>query len=431
MRSTPLGSSRTSFRDCILSLGLYTATGVVCLAVFLATPQRSVSHHYEQAARNWMAGEPLYAMALESGHGFLYLPQAAILHIPYALVSKLTGNAHAGDVAWRCFSWLVFCLGLWRIGELMDRAWSQQRLPIAGWQWRIAVIGCLLSVSALRIGQSTLLMGGLMMLGIHCWSGKKWNATALLLALAIACKPLAVVLALLVSVISPPMRWRAPLAIVALLAAPLFISLLGPGLSYAIQQYLACFQMLQTAAEIGNNFQWAQLFGMLSVLGIAIPDSWQTLVRLLFAVLTLAICWVGVRKWTIAATDQEQHAAPTNHGVNSARAGLLILSAAMVYLMLFNPRTENSTYCLMAPVFATVICSAAVWQNRQFEAACLFSLVVLTAGSYEIGKYLTPADATPIWLAPLCSLVLVAWITVRVLLDHRVTGQVSAVHANT
>ncbi len=49
--------------------------------------------------------------------------------------------------------------------------------------------------------------------------------------------------------------------------------------------------MLQTAANLGNESNWAQLFGMLDFLGIALPGTLQSVIRVCAAVLTLA--WYG------------------------------------------------------------------------------------------------------------------------------------------
>jgi len=59
------------------------------------------SHADRLAASNashWLQSESLYSESKIIGHGFLYLPQAAIFHIPFALLSEWTGVKEAGDV---------------------------------------------------------------------------------------------------------------------------------------------------------------------------------------------------------------------------------------------------------------------------------------------------------------------------------------------
>jgi hypothetical protein len=52
-------------------------------------------------------------------------------------------------------------------------------------------------------------------------------------------------------------------------------------------------------------------------------------------------------------------------------------------------------------------------RNRRLNAGGLMLLAILTLGSYELGKYLTPAGVKPIWLAPLACLVCAVYLAVR------------------
>ena len=411
--------------ESLTALGIYTAVLLLALAVFLTSAERSVSHHYEQAAANWMAGQPLYLESAESGHGFLYFPQAAILHVPFAWASTTSGNPLAGDVLWRVVIWSVFCWGLWRTTDRHMRLWTagDARVSTSGWQWRAAVVAGLLSASALRIGQSTLLMGGLMMLAVDLLASRRWTGAVGVVLLATAVKPLAMVLALLMLATHPKLWWRFAAGIPILVLVPVVIATLGGlGPVYAWDQYVGCFEMLRKAARLGNDSDWAQVFGMLSVVGCDVLPTVQTMVRVLAAVGTLAVCWFAKLRW-YGESGQLVFSVPGSHAEAAGIAqpqnpnavkpennsfGLVLLLASILYLMLFNPRTENSTYCLMAPVWAAAVGSLVLVARNQVWATMAFGLVVLTAGSYEIGKYLTPANSSPIWLAPLCTVLLIS-----------------------
>ena len=318
-----------------------------------------------------MAGESLYEMSIETGHGFLYLPHAAIFHIPFALLSYLTQWPQSGDVVWRVCSWICFAIACRQLigASGLDPSRSQ---------WRMAFVVSLLSISALRIGQSTLLMTALMMMSVLAWQKKHWDRSTIFIVLAIAVKPLALVVGLLLFGVSQPMRYRLPIGLVALAAAPFLFQ--SPG--YVWQQYADCARMLGSANSLGNDLSWAQLFGMLNVFGMPIESSTQTLVRLVMAVVTLGV---------VSLT--------TNRLVR--QSGTWLFAWAAVYLMLFNPRTENSTYCLIAPIVAWLMIRFVVQVRQPFFGWTILGLAVLMTGSYEIGKHFTPDGFNAIWLAPL------------------------------
>ena len=47
---------------------IYIVTLMIGISVFAATPHRSVSSNYEQAAVHWIEGAPLYAESKANGH---------------------------------------------------------------------------------------------------------------------------------------------------------------------------------------------------------------------------------------------------------------------------------------------------------------------------------------------------------------------------
>jgi len=363
------------------AFSIYAATLVIGLAVFLSTPKRSVSINYEAAANIWLKSKSIYETSKETGHGFLYLPHAAILHVPFALISKWTGFERLGDVLWRILSWTMFAVGCYRFGKLVDR--DEKRV-----QWRMAMVASLLGMNCLRIGQSTLLMTALMLLSIEAWRLNRFNWATAFVVLAIAVKPLALVLLLLYFAISAPMRGRLVIGSLILFVIPFCFQYPA----YVWKQYIDCYTMLNTAANIGNEFDWSQLFGMLHFFGFSVNGPLQTAIRILAAIGTLGLVWIATRKF-----DRDGQA-------------IWIFVWTIVYLMLFNPRTENSTYCMMGPVFGFFISESVVSTKRFYITIGLTILAIGTAGSHEIGKFFTPTGATPIWLAPLCCCVFVGFL---------------------
>ncbi len=365
------------------SNAIYLLTLVVGIAVFAATPKRSVSSNYEQAAVHWIEGSPLYAESKENGHGFLYLPQAAILHVPFAIISSVSGLPWAGDLCWRVASWLVLIYSCWHFRKLSIQSRETD--------WIMACCVSLLGLSCLRIGQSTLLLTALMILAVVAWRWQRFTQAALCIALAVAVKPLAIVLALLMFAISSPMRVRLLLAFIALVLFPFATQ--TP--AYVIAQYLDCWAMLRTAADLGNSGEWAQLFGMLDFFGVPTSGRLQNIFRVVAALVTLALAF---RTLSLASVEKQ---------------AMWLFIWTVVYLLLFNPRTENSTYCLLGPVLGVIVVDSFVRNGRSWQTIMLAVLTVLIAGSYEIGKNFTPSGDKAIWLAPLGGCMLVVYLLLR------------------
>ena len=80
--------------------------------------------------------------------------------------------------------------------------------------------------------------------------------------------------------------------------------------------------------------RYSDLFGVVQSLGIETPYAVQAAIRGLAAMLTLGLCRLGVRLW------------------GNVRGEVLLLAMASCYLMLFNPRTENTSYVLLGPSLA-------------------------------------------------------------------------------
>ncbi len=384
------------FKKWLQANAIYFVALVIGIAVFAATPRRSVSSNYELAAVHWMEGAPLYAESKENGHGFLYLPQAAILHIPFAILSKLSGLPWLGDVCWRITSWLMLTYSCWHFRKLSFNTRETN--------WIMASCVSLLGISCLRIGQSTLLLTALMILAVVAWRWKRYTQAALCIALAVAVKPLAIVLALLMFAISAPMRLRLVLAAITLVLCPFLCQ--SPG--YVMQQYSECLTMLRTAADLGNSGEWAQLFGMLDFFGVPTSGRLQNVVRMVAALATLVLAFRTLRLESVE------------------KQAMWLFTWTVVYLLLFNPRTENSTYCLLGPVMGVLVADSFIRFGRSLKTVLLTVLSILIAGSYEIGKNFTPPGETANWLAPMGCCILLAYLLTQFLWDHR--GQDRSLH---
>jgi len=324
---------------------------------------------YRDAAMRWSHGEPLYD---GTGGGFIYLPHAAVLFMPFTLLSW-TGAA----AAWRLVNVGVFAIGVWSLTGLVRR--DQPRLS-----WLlVSVPVVLLSWSAARHGQMTLTMGGLMLLAVVDVCDRRWWRATVWLILATALKPLSAVLVLLAAALYPRTSWR--LAVGALAAAALPFLAQQP--AYVLEQYRQGTTALRVAAEVGVEQEFAQLFWMLKSAGLGLAPRAETLIRMLAAALTFAVCWHARRRGS------------------PAQAGLLLFTLAAGYLLLFNPRTERNTYCLLSPALA-VFGAQAVAAGRRARSGLFFGLALALLVSYPLGKLLTGGPT--VWLKPLVSMIFLA-----------------------
>jgi hypothetical protein len=343
---------------------LWVALFVAATISTLAGRPRDVTHHYRSAAQHWFRGEPLYE---NTGHGFLYFPQAAILFAPFACLPP-----DAGEIVWRAVILAVFAAGVCRLARLAGRTAGLDFFPLT-------TMFCLpLAFSSERNGQATLIMAGLMMLAAVDLVDRRWWRAAVYLSLGLAIKPLCLVMVLLAAALYPATIWRMAICIGLLALMPFLTA--EP--SYVVSQYLNCSQMLQQAVDRGREANWAQLFGMLQVAGIQVPAVWQSVLRLLAAGATLALLWTARRR------------------LPSEWAGTYCYVLAVCFLMLFNPRTENNSYSALAPAIGILCCHDVLVRRKHVLAAWYVVLSLGILCTYYVGQLLTGPEFTT-WLSPL------------------------------
>jgi len=356
-------------------------TWLVIAGIILGGNKRTVWPAYRNAGAHWESGEPLYQLGPGevAGHGFLYFPQAAILFVPFAHIPE-----PASGILWRGLSLAMLALGVWRISTLFQ-ANARKAFLLAT---AVTIPTCL---AGLRTGQATLAMTGMILIAIEAFARSKNNRAAVWLALSIALKPLGVVPALLASVVSPRLGWRWGVAMAVVAISPFFFQ----QTSYVLLQHQQFLEMIRAAEKLGSAEWFAHLFGMLRAFGVMTPPSYQFLARLAAAPMTLLLCVAISRR------------------VSRERAAIWIYTLGAVYLMLFNPRTENSTYLMLGPAIGYFLADEWLVRRRNGRAAFLVAMTVAITGCYEIAAPFTPAGAVAIWLAPLACVVFSGYLATR------------------
>ena len=360
------------------------ATLVVTIGVLIIVgSDHTVLPAYRDAAVAWFAGGDIYNA---TGHGFLYLPSAAILFAPFAALP-----VPVSEIAWR-----VLTIGMF--------AWSVRRLATFAGRGLSFDLFALMTLAALppalscaRNGQSTLIMTATMILGlVDLGEGRRWRAAGWL-SLSLALKPLALVLILLLAALDRRMAGRLLVGVAAVLLFP-FATQTAP---YVADQYVKSVQMFRASSHCGMVELWAQPFSVLSLAGIVVPESVQTLVRAAAGPVTLLLCAAAKRRRDFR--DFVPY----------------LLAFSVLYILLFNPRTENNTYAMLGPAIGLF---AAPWIAKDVHRAAVWYLslilLLLSAGD-ELVRVATP-PGEHIWLKPSLALLFLLF------LIHRLFGATRA-----
>gem|GEM_PF-1622055 len=335
-----------SFPKLNFSNPLQKAWGLWGLLIFTAIMSsvashfhRSVIYAYRSGALNWLHGFPLYDA---TGKGFIYFPQAAILYIPFALLSPPLNM-----IVW-CFVSVGFFAG--GILKLLEFLPEKQR---ASFFLVMTAVAAPIAFSDARNGQMNLIMLALLCFTANSLGKFRWNEATFLMVLAVALKPLSLILIFPFLLIYPSLIGRFIIGMGALWGIPFFLQ--SP--HYVWQQYMAMFQMLETASQVGtlDATHWAQLFNVLAQCHWFLSPTAQSVWR--WGALGL-LCGVS-------------YYCRKNRGPLEAPFWILLL--AVNYLLLFNPRTENNTYAILAPFIGYFMAHSFFIENNKKKT--LFYLV--------------------------------------------------------
>jgi alpha-1,2-mannosyltransferase len=364
------------------------AAGIAAITLLKNDP-RSVTHEYGRAAGLWWQGQPIYT---DGAHGFLYLPQAAMAFTPFTWLP----NAPR-EIVWRCAGLALLVFGVRRLSGLLFMAFKDAAFLIAT---PLVIVSALGSAAN---GQTNIHLAGLFALCFADLIDKRWSRVAIWLMLALACKPTAVVMVLLVgAVYIRPMWWRLGVAIAVFALLPFA----HPNPAYVGGQYQDCLAKLAAASQPGDSFQDFRglliEFGLVHVERVAAtsrhagsivqtpPEAVLTVVRVVAALLTLALVVIASRRF------------------RDVGRAVILYTLGAIYLTLFNPRTEGLGYILLGV-------PAAMWavrelHHRRWAAAVFFIFFALsTQLSTQIAM-----NHKNYWVRPLGAAVFAALVMVEI-----------------
>lgn len=362
-------------------VAIWALVGVIVFTIVAVDPVgRSATKEYQDASTRWWPGqESLY----KGKNKYLYLPQAAMIYTPFNILPK-----RIGEPLWR-----MVCLG-----TLAFALWTAARHLAPGNAGKIFLIATLLTLpSALasaRNGQVNMPLAGLYLLTAIAIARQRWHLAAIILTISLALKPISLVPMLLCAALYP--RLILPLAL--WLAIMLASAFLHSNPQYVIGQYQAFFDKLTGSAAKPTGHSWCDFAGMLRTFGLPLPDNVMFLIRGGAAVATLGICFLALRI------------------KDTLRRALTVMFFAVIYLMLFNPRTETNSYIILG-VFVGLAGAYETLLRRNTTAIVFWLLLALALGTENYGWPIFPL--TNLWLKALVTLALGLWLGVRVVRTPR------------
>jgi len=327
----------------------------------------SVTLIYWHASRDFLSGRPLYTGV----QGYSYWPQSAAITLPFTMISW-----PLNDFLWRALGVVLLGAGLWRV---------LPRDPAA-----IALAVLVLQpglFSVLLNGQAEPHMLGLLLLGVAAADrARPWWAGAAL-ALAFWVKPIALVPLLLLFALRPALRL--PLAAWTLGLGLLLASAAGDPL-YGIAAFWEGVQHIAAGADPVEG-RWSDVGGLLAALGLPLAGNDSLLPRAALALAALAMA-----AWMLPRWPQDQRA-------------LRLLWLGLLWLVLFNPRTESGSYALLACYLAWL--AAEAWKGRRGGEAGFLLLLGALLGVENYGDPLL--RATDLWFKPALTLLVLPYLLWR------------------
>ena len=344
------------------------------MAIYLIlNPTRTgVVSNYRFAATNWWISKSMYPGGT---HGFLYLPQFAILFTPFNLIQPPV----LGEILWRAMGFGLFALALFRLAQIVSptthdsRSLSSQR----GLAFFLLVLLAVpASLASINNGQTNLPLSGCFILTFITIRERKWAAAAVLLTLCLVLKPIALAPWLLAFAVFPSMR----IPLLCGLPALLVIGMIHPDSSYAWSQWVE-FATKISHAYTPVNLRVSDVFGMLEKAGIPNVFPVNSISRALGSLAALTFVWIRFRQKGLAA------------------GSWALAVVTVLVLTIFNPRAETNSYVLVSPLLAYVAVSHFLQTSETKLPGWILSAVCL--GLMCDGMSKTIYLATDVWLKPL------------------------------
>jgi alpha-1,2-mannosyltransferase len=344
----------------------------MALYLVLNPTRTGVVPNYRFAATNWRISESMYPGGT---HGFLYLPQFAVLFTPFNLIQPSV----IGEILWRAIGFGLFAFALLRLAQIVSPTTGDSRS--SSFQRAIAFFLLVLlavpaSLASINNGQTNLPLSACFVLTFLAIRDRKWAAAAALLTLCLVLKPLALAPWLLAFAVFPSMRVPLLCGVPALFV----IGMIHPNPSYAWSQWVE-FGSKLSHSYTPENLRVSDIFGMLEKAGIPNNLSVNSISRGLGSLVVLAFVWIRFRQKGLAA------------------GSWALAVVTVLILTIFNPRAETNSYVLISPLLAYAAVSYFLQTSGTKLPGWILSVFCLGLMCDGMGK--TIYLATDVWLKPL------------------------------
>jgi hypothetical protein len=347
--------------------------GVICVIVMHQGVLRTVTPNYFTAAELWLQGRDLYDA---TGHGFIYLPQAAILFIPFAYLAQW--NFAGAEIVWRLISLLLLMLAIWHFAGLVEQKFLARTFFI------ITLVTLPLVFSSARNGQFNTILTVMMLFATCAVAKARWSLAVFYLVMGFALKPTMIVLLLLLWGLYRPLWWRVPVGLLVMFLLPFFTQ--TP--YYVVAQYSKSIGMLQVVAAVGaNTAGYTQFFSLLAQLKVIMSLGLQNIIRGVVAVYVWFCGFIAKRFF------KQNYLA------------IYLYTLATSYLMLFNPRTEGNDYGIIAPAVGLFISLSYAWRDKKQFWWLIFVVVGLIVSGHF--TFIMGQNGYDYWSAPFFTLIFV------------------------
>jgi alpha-1,2-mannosyltransferase len=367
-------------RALLIALGIWVIYGLTISTIVAIQPtQRSATLEYQHATDNWWSGQKsLY----RKKNGYLYLPQFAMFYTPFELLPD-----RVGEPLWRLTCLAALAFSLWLAASHL----APEKRAVVFLVATLLVLPS--SFASARNGQVNMPLGAVFIFIAIALARERWWTSAALLALTLVFKPIALAPVLLCAALYPRLRLPMIASIVVLAALPF----LHFNPQYVAGEYKAFVVNLGQAGKPQGN-SWCDFAGMFRTFGLELPAIVQLAARALAGLIALVLGWYALRS------------------MDKLRGAMTVMFLTVIYLMLFNPRTETNSYIMLGAFVAVFGAYSGLVSKYLYEAAAMVGLAIIL-GTENYGNPIFPW--TNLWLKAFATCILAGWLAKRLLGGER------------
>lgn len=356
---------------------------LIVIAVLVSRPgkQGRIYPTYVDAGRHFRLGEPLYSKGpiAEDRDLYRYSPIASVLFIPWDFLPLPLGS-----VLWR---WAQIIAFLWAL-----KAWSRIAIPSVPWPalFLLALPICGGNVNNAQINP---LVAALLLGSLVAFHGRHYWLAALAIAVATAFKGYPLALGLLLCLIDF-WRFTPPLIVAHLAVAALPFAVQDQ--QYVVQQFRDWVQLvtLDDRSQYTLDTGYFDFQRVLLRWGVTIPQIYYRFIEVVVGLAAAVfLCWgMWKRQWPRAKAIQ-------------VAGGL-----GFLWMTLFGPTTESSTYILIAGLIChavLVVVHRPLWERLLVWTAygLMISTVVINWFPQSIAN-----DLRTLMPQPHAAMLLLIWV---------------------